>query len=128
MQTPDDVVVQNGHLVVTGWLKVVVNPSWLYRLPHMLTAAWLTGSFLVAGIGAWYLVDQVDLKMCPRVGFRTGRRPGEKSRTLAIRRMLKTSGPDADLNDANYDRASGGGNMRGEIQRDQTPGVRADSS
>ena len=55
MQTPDGVLIQNGHLVVTSWLKVVVNPSWLYRLPHMLIAAYLTGSFLVAGVGAWYL-------------------------------------------------------------------------
>jgi len=56
MQTPDGVVVQNGHLVVTDWLKVLVNPSWLYRLPHMLAAAYITGSFLVAGVGAWYLL------------------------------------------------------------------------
>src|SRR5579862_7579283 len=56
MQTPDGVVVQNGHLVVTDWLKVIVNPSWPYRLPHMLTAAYLTASFLVAGVGAWYLL------------------------------------------------------------------------
>jgi cytochrome d ubiquinol oxidase subunit I len=56
MQTPDGVVVQNGHVIVTDWLKVVINPSWLYRLPHMLTAAYLTGSFLVAGVGARYLL------------------------------------------------------------------------
>ena len=56
MQTPDGVIIENGHVVVTDWFKVVVNPSWLYRLPHMLTAAYLTGSFLVAGVGAWYLL------------------------------------------------------------------------
>jgi cytochrome d ubiquinol oxidase subunit I len=56
MQTPDGVAIKNGHVVVTDWLKVIVNPSWLYRLPHMLTAAYLTGSFLVAGVGAWYLL------------------------------------------------------------------------
>jgi cytochrome bd ubiquinol oxidase subunit I len=56
MQTPDGVAVQHGHIVVTDWLKVIVNPSWLYRLPHMLTAAYLTGSFLVAGVGARYLL------------------------------------------------------------------------
>jgi cytochrome d ubiquinol oxidase subunit I len=56
MQTPDGVAIENGHVVVTAWLKVIVNPSWLYRLPHMLTAAYLTGSFLVAGVGAWYLL------------------------------------------------------------------------
>jgi cytochrome d ubiquinol oxidase subunit I len=57
MQTPDGIAMQNGHLVVTDWLRVIVNPSWLYRLPHMLVAAYITGSFLVAGVGAWYLLQ-----------------------------------------------------------------------
>jgi cytochrome d ubiquinol oxidase subunit I len=53
---PDGIAIENGHVVVTDWLKVVVNPSRLYRLPHMLAAAYITGSFLVAGVGAWYLL------------------------------------------------------------------------
>jgi cytochrome d ubiquinol oxidase subunit I len=56
MQTPDGIDVVDGHVVVTDWLKVVVNPSWLFRLPHMICAAYITGSFLVAGVGAWYLL------------------------------------------------------------------------
>ena len=56
MQTPDGVAMENGRLVVTDWLKVIANPTWLYRLPHMLAAAYITGSFLVAGVGAWYLL------------------------------------------------------------------------
>jgi cytochrome d ubiquinol oxidase subunit I len=56
MQTPDGIALENGHLIVTDWLKVIINPSWLYRLPHMLTAAYITGSFLVSGVGAWYLL------------------------------------------------------------------------
>jgi cytochrome d ubiquinol oxidase subunit I len=56
MQTPDGVVMQNGHIVVTDWWRVIINPSWPYRLPHMLVAAYLTGSFIVSGIGAWYLL------------------------------------------------------------------------
>src|SRR5580692_5802623 len=58
MQTPDGVAVQNGHIVVTDWLQVIANPTWLYRLPHMLAAAYITGSFLVAGVGAWYLLKR----------------------------------------------------------------------
>jgi cytochrome d ubiquinol oxidase subunit I len=61
MQTPDGVVWENGRLVVTNWWRVVVNPSWLVRLPHMLSAAYLTGSFLVAGVGAWYLLNKKHL-------------------------------------------------------------------
>jgi cytochrome d ubiquinol oxidase subunit I len=66
MQTPDGVVIQNGHVLVTDWLRVVVNPSWLYRLPHMLAAAYLTGSFLVAGVGAWYLLRGKHLEFARR--------------------------------------------------------------
>jgi cytochrome bd-type quinol oxidase subunit 1 len=51
-----EIEMQNGRLVVTDWLKVIVNPSWLFRLPHMLTAAYLTASFLVARVGAFYLL------------------------------------------------------------------------
>jgi cytochrome d ubiquinol oxidase subunit I len=57
MQTPSGVVVQNGRLVVVNWYRFVVNSSWPYRLPHMITAANLTASFLVAGVGAWYLLQ-----------------------------------------------------------------------
>jgi len=56
MQTPAGVAIHDGHLTVVSWRHVLVNPSWLYRLPHMLTAAYLTASFMVAGIGAWYLL------------------------------------------------------------------------
>jgi cytochrome d ubiquinol oxidase subunit I len=56
MQTPAGVTIQNGRLTVLNWRDVIVNPSWLYRLPHMLTAAYLTASFLVAGVGAYYLL------------------------------------------------------------------------
>jgi cytochrome d ubiquinol oxidase subunit I len=56
MQTPSGVTIHDGHLTVVNWLQVVVNPSWPYRLPHMLTAAYLTASFMVAGVGAWYLL------------------------------------------------------------------------
>jgi cytochrome d ubiquinol oxidase subunit I len=58
MQTPDGIAMDNGRLVVTDWLKVIINPTWLYRLPHMLAAAYITGSFLVAGVGAWYLLQR----------------------------------------------------------------------
>src|SRR5580692_8326126 len=56
MQTPDGIAVHGGRLVVINWWHVVNNPSWLVRLPHMLSAAYLTASFLVAGVGAWYLL------------------------------------------------------------------------
>jgi cytochrome d ubiquinol oxidase subunit I len=56
MQTPGGVAIHDGHLTVLNWRDVIVNASWPYRLPHMLTAAYLTASFMVAGVGAWYLL------------------------------------------------------------------------
>jgi len=56
MQTPAGVEIRDSHLTVVNWRDVIVNPSWPYRLPHMLTAAYLTASFMVAGVGAWYLL------------------------------------------------------------------------
>jgi cytochrome d ubiquinol oxidase subunit I len=66
MQTPDGFSMENGHLIVTDWWRVIVNPSWLVRLPHMLSAAYLTGSFLVAGIGAFYLLQDKHVAFAKR--------------------------------------------------------------
>lgn len=66
MQTPAGVAICDGRLTVVDWLHVVVNPSWPYRLPHMLTAAYLTASFMVAGVGAWYLVRRKHLDFARR--------------------------------------------------------------
>src|SRR6201981_2490399 len=66
MQTPAGVAIHDGHLTVVSWRDVVVNPSWPYRLPHMLTAAYLTASFMVAGVGAWYLLRGKHLDFARR--------------------------------------------------------------
>src|SRR5260370_24204330 len=56
MQTPDGVAWEPGRLVVTNWWRVVINPSWPVRLPHMLLAAYLTAAFLISRVIAWYLL------------------------------------------------------------------------
>ncbi len=66
MQTPDGYRFENGRLVVTDWMRVIVNPSWLIRLPHMLTAAYLTASFMVAGVGAYYLLKGKHIQFAKR--------------------------------------------------------------
>ena len=76
MQTPSGVAWAGGKLVVTDWLKVIVNPSWPYRLAHMLTAAYLTGCFVVAGVSSWYLLKRRHLPFARRclsmsLGFAT---------------------------------------------------------
>jgi cytochrome d ubiquinol oxidase subunit I len=66
MQTPDGVVLENGRLIVTDWRRVIVNPSWPVRLPHMLLAAYLTAAFLVAGVSAWYLLRRRETAFARR--------------------------------------------------------------
>jgi len=56
MQTPAGFALENGRFVVTSWWNVIFNPSFPYRLAHMLLAAYISGAFLVAGVGAWYLL------------------------------------------------------------------------
>ncbi len=42
-------------LYPTNWLQVIFNPSFPYRFMHMITAAYLTTAFVVAGVGGYYL-------------------------------------------------------------------------
>jgi cytochrome d ubiquinol oxidase subunit I len=53
MQTPAGHEVVNGEFVVRSWFEVVFNPSFPYRLVHMLLASTLTAAFLIAGLAAW---------------------------------------------------------------------------
>jgi cytochrome d ubiquinol oxidase subunit I len=66
MQTPDGVAWDHGRLVVTDWWRVIVNPSWPVRLPHMLLAAYLTAAFLVSGVSAWYLLRRRETAFARR--------------------------------------------------------------
>src|SRR6185295_19203499 len=62
MQTPAGHVTLDGATLVAGdWLKVIFNPSFPYRLAHMLLACGITASFLVAGLSAWKLLARADI-------------------------------------------------------------------
>ncbi|HJV69276.1 cytochrome ubiquinol oxidase subunit I [Ideonella sp.] len=52
MQTPTGHAIVNGEFHVDSWLGVLFNPSFPYRLVHMLLASGLTTSFLIAGATA----------------------------------------------------------------------------
>jgi cytochrome d ubiquinol oxidase subunit I len=57
MHTPQGIRMgEDGLLYPTSWLQIIFNPSFPYRFIHMITAAYLTTAFTVAGIGAYYLV------------------------------------------------------------------------
>ncbi|MBE0621859.1 MAG: cytochrome ubiquinol oxidase subunit I [Burkholderiales bacterium] len=56
MQTPTGQVMDGGALIAGDWLQVIFNPSFPYRLTHMLLASGLTASFVLAGLSAWRLL------------------------------------------------------------------------
>ena len=57
MQTPDGHVLNAvGQFVPDDWFKVIFNPSFPYRLVHMMLAAYLTTAFVVAGLAAYHLL------------------------------------------------------------------------
>lgn len=56
MHTPSGFVVENGIVLPSSWPEAIFNPSFPYRLAHMLVASLLTTSFVVASAGAMYLI------------------------------------------------------------------------
>lgn len=53
MHTPAGFEMINGQAHVTSWMEVIFNPSFPYRLAHMLIASGLTVGFLLAGVSAY---------------------------------------------------------------------------
>jgi cytochrome d ubiquinol oxidase subunit I len=53
MHTPAGFEMIDGVAHATDWWAVVFNPSFPYRLVHMLLASGLTVAFLMAGLSAW---------------------------------------------------------------------------
>jgi cytochrome d ubiquinol oxidase subunit I len=69
MQTPAGYAVNaDGQFVAADWLNVIFNPSFPYRLVHMVLAAYLTTAFVVGAVGAFHLLRDSRLEG-PRVMF-----------------------------------------------------------
>jgi cytochrome d ubiquinol oxidase subunit I len=62
MQTPVGWAVNDvGQFVpAAGWLEIIFNPSFPYRLVHTVIAAYLTTALVVGGVGAWHLLRGRD--------------------------------------------------------------------
>ncbi|RYZ07307.1 MAG: cytochrome ubiquinol oxidase subunit I, partial [Comamonadaceae bacterium] len=60
MQTPQGHEIIDGRVVPVDWLKVIFNPSFPYRLVHMVGAAFLATALMVAGSAAWHLLRGRD--------------------------------------------------------------------
>jgi cytochrome bd-type quinol oxidase subunit 1 len=56
MQTPVGYEIVDGVFRVTSWPAILWNPSFPYRLAHMLIASALTVSFMLAGVSAWQVL------------------------------------------------------------------------
>ena len=57
MQTPAGYAISDaGQFVPVDWLKVIFNPSFPYRLVHMVLAAYLTTALAVGAVGAFHLL------------------------------------------------------------------------
>jgi cytochrome d ubiquinol oxidase subunit I len=56
MQTPAGHEIKDGIALPVDWLSIIFNPSFPYRFAHMVTAAYLTTSFVVLAVGARYLL------------------------------------------------------------------------
>ena len=57
MQTPAGFAINEvGQFIATDWWAVIFNPSFPYRLVHMLLAAYLTTAFVVGAVGALHLL------------------------------------------------------------------------
>jgi cytochrome d ubiquinol oxidase subunit I len=57
MQTPQGYAVNDaGQFVPTDWWAVIFNPSFPYRLVHMVLAAYLSTAFIVGGAAAWQML------------------------------------------------------------------------
>src|SRR5580692_8932943 len=57
MQTPQGFQIVDGRVVPLDWLKIIFNPSFPFRLVHMSLAAFLVAATIVAGCGAWNLLN-----------------------------------------------------------------------
>jgi cytochrome d ubiquinol oxidase subunit I len=71
MHTPQGHALVEGRYIAVDWLAVIFNPSFPYRLSHMLLASGLTAAFLIAGLGAWQLLRGKE-QPSSRPGLRCG--------------------------------------------------------
>jgi cytochrome d ubiquinol oxidase subunit I len=60
MHTPQGHEIINGVVVPVDWFRVIFNPSFPYRLVHMVTAAFLATALVVGGSAAWHLLRGRD--------------------------------------------------------------------
>lgn len=58
MHTPQGHAIVDGRVIPVDWWAIVFNPSFPYRLAHMLTAAFLATALVVGATAAWHLLRE----------------------------------------------------------------------
>jgi len=71
MQTPAGYELIEGKFYAEDWLAIIFNPSFPYRLAHVVTASLITSAFFIMGVSAWRMFKSVDGPATARV-LRTG--------------------------------------------------------
>ena len=68
MQTPQGYTIDaRGWFMPADWWAIIFNPSFPYRLAHMVLAAFITTCLVVGGVSAWYLRRGVHLDAALRM-------------------------------------------------------------
>lgn len=58
MQTPAGYsIAPDGRFMPEDWVKIIFNPSFHVRFPHMVLASYLSVAFVVGATGAWHLLQ-----------------------------------------------------------------------
>ncbi len=70
MQTPAGFELREGIAYPVDWWAIIFNPSFPYRLAHMLLASGLTAAFFMMGISAYRLLNG-DQKQAPLLTLKT---------------------------------------------------------
>jgi cytochrome d ubiquinol oxidase subunit I len=61
MQTPAGYELSaQGYAVPVDWMAVIFNPSFPYRLAHMVNASLVSSAFVIAAVSAWCVLKNVE--------------------------------------------------------------------
>lgn len=71
MHTPQGFVMRDGVAFASDWWAIIFNPSFPYRLSHVLIGSGITVAFLVAGVSA-YRINRGSHDDVAAVGLKTG--------------------------------------------------------
>ena len=108
MQTPAGHEIRDGIAYPVDWLAIVFNPTFPYRLAHMVTAAYLTTAFVVLAVGARHLLAGTHRRRrrAPCCGWGSGMAGGPRAAAAPHRRPARARHARAPAGQARRDRGA----------------------